>query len=389
MNDAGNVGIGTTTPMSMLSLQSSAGPTIALSSGAGAITTLGGLNAFTLNTIAGNSIVFQQSGIERLRIASGSSIGNIGVATSTPWRTLSVTGTVGLDGLGAITGTNSSLCLSANKEVVYSSNSDSCASSLRSTKHDIQNLNLDALAKIIALQPVSFVYNNDASSTVRYGFIAEDASAVDPHLGTYDQNGALSGINDRGFIAVIVEAVQTLSAEVQSLTSTVQGFAQSFTTHHLKADDLCLSKSDGSQVCVTGDQLSAFVAGTPASPAVNISPIILPAISSTSTPPSINIQGSNPATIHAGDTYTDLGAIVTDNQGHDLSYRTFINGALSGNILIDTSQVATDTIDYVATDTWGNTATSTRTVIIDANPNVATTSPSNAGVIATSTPTAQ
>jgi hypothetical protein len=39
---------------------------------------------------------------------------------------------------------------------------------------------------------------------------------------------------------------------------------------------------------------------------------------------------------------------------------------LSGNILIDTSQVATDTIDYVATDTWGNTATNTRTVIIDA-----------------------
>ena len=124
---------------------------------------------------------------------------------------------------------------------------------------------------------------------------------------------------------------------------------------------------------MTGDQLSAFVAGTPASPAVNISPIILPAISSTSTPPSINIQGSNPATIHAGDTYTDLGAIVTDNQGHDLSYRTFINGVLSGNILIDTSQVATGTIDYVATDTWGNTSTSTRTVIVEASPSIVPT----------------
>jgi hypothetical protein len=66
-----------------------------------------------------------------------------------------------------------------------------------------------------------------------------------------------------------------------------------------------------------------------------------------------------------GRSYTDLGAIVTDNQGHDLSYRTFINGVSSGNILIDTSRVATDTIDYVATDTWGNTATSTRTVIIE------------------------
>jgi hypothetical protein len=55
---------------------------------------------------------------------------------------------------------------------------------------------------------------------------------------------------------------------------------------------------------------------------------------------------------------------VTDNQGHDLSYRTFLNGALVSNIVIDTTQVATDTIDYVATDTWGNTATSTRTVIV-------------------------
>jgi hypothetical protein len=51
-------------------------------------------------------------------------------------------------------------------------------------------------------------------------------------------------------------------------------------------------------------------------------------------------------------------------QGHDLSYRAFIK---SGNIPIDTSQVATDTIDYVATDTWGNSATSTRTVIIEAD----------------------
>ena len=33
---------------------------------------------------------------------------------------------------------------------------------------------------------------------------------------------------------------------------------------------------------------------------------------------------------------------------------------------IGTTQVATDTTDYVATDTWGNTSTSTRTVIIDA-----------------------
>jgi hypothetical protein len=97
-------------------------------------------------------------------------------------------------------------------------------------------------------------------------------------------------------------------------------------------------------------------------PWVRIPPVIL----GTTTPPSINIQGSSPATINVGDTHTDLGAIVSDNQGHDLGYRTFLNGAFVSNIAIDTSQVATDTIDYVATDTWGNTATNTRTIIINA-----------------------
>ena len=38
--------------------------------------------------------------------------------------------------------------------------------------------------------------------------------------------------------------------------------------------------------------------------------------------------------------------------------------ALASNIVIDTAQAATDTIDYVATDQSGLTATSTRTVII-------------------------
>jgi hypothetical protein len=110
--------------------------------------------------------------------------------------------------------------------------------------------------------------------------------------------------------------------------------------------------------------MGAFLSGQ-SQPSVTISNPTPPTISGTTTPPSINIQGNNPATINVGDTYTDLGAIVQDNQGHNLSYRTFINGVLSGNILIDTSKVATDTIDYVATDTWGNTSTSTRTIIVE------------------------
>ncbi len=50
---------------------------------------------------------------------------------------------------------------------------------------------------------------------------------------------------------------------------------------------------------------------------------------------------------------------------YNLGYQTFLNGTLVSTIVIDTSEVATDTIDYVATDNDGLTATSTRTVIIE------------------------
>jgi hypothetical protein len=41
------------------------------------------------------------------------------------------------------------------------------------------------------------------------------------------------------------------------------------------------------------------------------------------------------------------GALATDNQGHDLGLKYFLNDSLVSNIVLDTSQVATDTIDYV------------------------------------------
>ena len=55
---------------------------------------------------------------------------------------------------------------------------------------------------------------------------------------------------------------------------------------------------------------------------------------------------------------------MTDNVDQNLSLKYFLNGALVSNIVIDTSAAATDIIDYVVTDQAGNTATSTRTVII-------------------------
>jgi hypothetical protein len=87
---------------------------------------------------------------------------------------------------------------------------------------------------------------------------------------------------------------------------------------------------------------------------------------SSSTPPVIAINGANPATIPVGASYTDLGATITGPQADlNLGLKYFLNGALVSNIVLDTSQVATDTIDYVATDPTGLAATSTRTILIE------------------------
>jgi hypothetical protein len=76
---------------------------------------------------------------------------------------------------------------------------------------------------------------------------------------------------------------------------------------------------------------------------------------------STSAVGDNPAVIQVGGTYADLGATVTGTgpgQAGDanLGYQTFLNGTLVSNITIDTSEVATDTVQYVATDTAGLTA---------------------------------
>jgi Chaperone of endosialidase/Domain of unknown function (DUF5011) len=293
--------------------------------------------------------------------------GNVGIGTSTPYSRLTVWGPDTAAGTAALTIANNA---STTELQVFDNGNATLAGTLTQNsdsrlKTNIQTLDAStSLARIIALIPVTFTWVDPAQGGNQVGFIAQDVQKIFPELiatttATALTPGGTLGLNYIGLISPIVSAIQALSRELHSLEQTVAGFANSFTTKQL-----CVDKSDGTAVCINGDQLAGILSGTPS---VQISAPTPPTISGTTTPPSINIQSVNPATINVGDTYTDLGALVTDNQGHDLGYRTFLNGALVSNILIDTSQVATDTIDYVATDTWGNTSTSTRTVLIEAS----------------------
>jgi len=349
--------------------------------------------------------------------------GYLGVGTTTPWRTLSVTGTVGFDGLTAAVGAGS-LCLSANKELVYNAGTDACLASLRSTKHDIQNLTLNALDTLNQLQSVSFIYNEGDGRT-RYGFIAEDTSVVDDNLATHNALGELSGIDDRAIISLTVKAVQELNLSTNSrLTNLEQIIASStpssggitfagvldefvaqFETVGAKfqngiayfknifTDKLTVGTSskptgvtlydpNGDVYCVSLQVGGALVStagecgeqgGNDQGPIPNNQGgeeggnDTMTNDPTDTIPPVITLNGGATLQIPLDSAYSDLGATVTDldnenNVNNNLGIYFNVNGIDVQSVQLDTATTTIHTIVYSAMDEAGNFGYATRTV---------------------------
>ncbi|PIP73663.1 MAG: hypothetical protein COW88_01210, partial [Candidatus Lloydbacteria bacterium CG22_combo_CG10-13_8_21_14_all_47_15] len=113
-------------------------------------------------------------------------------------------------------------------------------------------------------------------------------------------------------------------------------------------------------------------------------------------PPTLALVGNNPARVPLGASYSDMGVTVTDNVDENLGYKIYLDGSLVTFVSLDTATTTTYEIIYTASDNAGNTATSTRTVIIEApepafvevpvdNGNASTTPDNTASGIATTT----
>lgn len=204
LTTAGDLGIGTTSPATKLHLYDGTADAAVLAMFQNDARRWSiGVNPSDNFRISDNTAVS-----DRLTIDTS---GNVGIATSTPGRKLTVVGTVEFRSLTAAVGAGS-LCLSSSNEVVYNSGSDNCLSSTRNTKHAITPLTLDAINILNTLEPVSFIYNG--TDRVRYGFIAENTASVDDILATYNADGDLTGIDDRSILSVMVRAFQEFYREV-------------------------------------------------------------------------------------------------------------------------------------------------------------------------------
>jgi hypothetical protein len=304
------------------------------------------------------------------------STGNVGIGTTSLTAQFSTTGTVRFSNFGAgtlQTDANGNLSVSSDERL-----------------KNIQGTFTRGLADIVKLSPILYQWKPETgfdASTTYAGFSAQNVQAAIPEAVGQDSHGYLT-LQDRPLIAALVNAEK----EIASITGTFKTnmvawlgdagngignlFAKDIYATNVVADDitanktLCVKKSDGTPVCVTGDQLAAVLAATgqqaaastPLSTSTSSTGSSMPALV---TPPVIQINGANPAIIHIGDAYADLGATITGpQQDLNLGIATFLNGAKIDAIQLDTSTTSTSTIDYVVTDQFGTTATATRTVIV-------------------------
>lgn len=378
IDSSGNVGIGTTSPYAKFSIQANAGETNTTlfsiaSSTASTNTTMfsvsnTGVSTFGDTSGAGDASMQLGNDTNAWSVGYKSSDKSFNIASST-----NLTGTAALsiakNGTVTIVGP-SVTCVLGN-----GTSATNCSSSDERLKTNITALGTqDGLAAIQSLNPVIFNWNawmqsNGASATIQFGFIAQDTEHVFPNLVSQDVNTGYYKLDYQGFIAPIVESIQQIASIsdgfkdslVAWLGNTSNGIVKVFASlvegNTLRADQqLCVGTT-----CVTPAQFQAMVAAAGQSSSAPASS----ASNATSTPPVLQIAGDNPAIIHVGNAYADLGATITaPDADKNLGILTYLNGVQQSQIVIDTSQVATDTIDYVVTDALGNTATSTRTVII-------------------------
>jgi len=80
--------------------------------------------------------------------------------------------------------------------------------------------------------------------------------------------------------------------------------------------------------------------------------------------PIIQILGNNPAWVPLKSTYSDLGAIVTDDKDINIGIHVFFGGKEVANVSIDTSTTSEHKILYRATDTDENVGEAVRTVVV-------------------------
>ena len=225
IDQTGLIGMGTATPAWKAQIATTAAPQLALTDTAASTN----MKHWVFRSAGGNLYIATSTDAYATSSNSGLTMlngGNVGIASTTPWRTLSVNGTMAVNGLTSATGgTNRAVCISATTKELIEETTGACTVSSKRFKNSIESLNVDTLSLLSDLRPVIYSPNSDDSSDFenkQFGFIAEEVAETNPHLAKYGLDGLPRTLDDRGIMAVITKAVQEIWIKVQSHESRIE-----------------------------------------------------------------------------------------------------------------------------------------------------------------------
>jgi hypothetical protein len=208
----GTIAIGTTTPKTNATLSvASTSPYIHLTDTNSATNTkhaLLGYNdgIFTIGTTSDSGVATSSA----LTIRPGLPA-SLGIGTSTSAAGMELVGTLFAHSLTASAGTPSSVCQNATTKEITVNAALTCTVSARDQKANIKGFDLNALDMVMQLKPSTFFYKDDLARD-RLGFIADEVQAVDPRLGDAYKDGEARSIDLPALTALNTKAIQELYA---------------------------------------------------------------------------------------------------------------------------------------------------------------------------------
>jgi len=295
--DNGNVGIATTTPKGRL--------------------VVSGVNT-------GSGVTFQTTNSQGTPLTTFLNNGNLGIGTTSPTTALQVNGVITPNADNTSSLGNSTYRWSA----VYAANGTIQTSDAR-LKSNITDLNY-GLSDILKLHPVSFTWSTHPEQGTKLGFVAQEVQPIMPETVTVgdDANHTL-GITYTEFIPAIVKSIQDIAHVGGSFRDGVIAwlgdagngidylfarnvYATNVQAHMVTADELCAKKTDGTAVCVTGDQLAAVLSAVGAQGAP---------VSGSSAPPASDASATSsaPSDTQSTATTSDSGTGDSSSQATDPS----------------------------------------------------------------------
>ena len=406
LDSTGNLGIGTTSPADKFSVNTGAtGMGVYI---AGYANGTGNLFTVSTSTLTSTTTAFVID-----------SNGKVGIGTSTPGYPLDVQSSISVaigsygflnsaGSTGSGGGTTANMSINAAGRILAPEFDAVSDARLKNVNFSLSpDVALNALAQ---LKPVSFNWKNQPNGEPVLGFLAQDVETVIPNA--VSQMATANFTDQRSLdynqlTAVTIGAVQALNIDIQGLTASStatstpasQSFAAAFWINlfsrvgtwladatngigdffanaiHAKqeicVDDQCLNKDDVKALLLMAHQAAA-ASMAPGSGNGGGSTSATSTPAGDTTAPIVSVVGDNPATIHIGASYIDLGATVTDTDAtgstnNNLDITASVDGATSTpitDITIDTMTTGTHTVVYSATDQAGNIGTITRTVVV-------------------------